>query len=354
MTTQIVNRSLILVFTLTLSACRHPGVPPAPMAETPAPAGPAVPPPAPSEVLGKIERLDPALDQIIAPDAQMQKLAEGLDWAEGPVWDPRQGALLFSDVPQNVVYRWKEGEGLSEFLRPSGYTGSTPRGGEPGSNGLLLDKQGRLVLCQHGDRRVARLENGKFVTLADSYNGRRLNSPNDLAQKSNGDIYFTDPTYGLVGRNADPKRELPFNGVYRIKPDGQLTLLTDQLTFPNGIAFSPDEKILYVAVSDPKRAVWMAYDVKPDGTIENGRVFFDATPLTEGRPGLPDGMKVDKAGNLWATGPGGVLVFSPDGRHLGTLNTGQATANCAWGNDGSVLYITADMFIARLQTRTKG
>jgi gluconolactonase len=167
-------------------------------------------------------------------------------------------------------------------------------------------------------------------------------------------LYFTDPPYGLEGKNDDPKKELPFNGVYRLKRGGDLTLLTDKLTFPNGIAFSPDEKTLYVAVSDPKQAIWMAYDVKEDGTIANGRVFFDSTSSVKSKKGLPDGLKVDAKGNLFATGPGGVLIFSPEGKHLGTINTGEATANCNWGNDGSVLYITADMYLCRIKTKTKG
>ncbi len=226
---------------------------------------------------GKIDRLDPAFDKLVPPDAKLEKLAEGFVWSEGPVWIRDGGYLVFSDVPQPTVFKWKEGEGISEFLKPSGYTGSTPRGGEPGSNGLTVDSQGRLVLCEHGDRRVARVEKDRTkTTLADKYLGKRLNSPNDLAYRSNGDLYFTDPPYGLEGANKSPLKELPHNGVYRLAKNGKLTLLTGELTYPNGIAFSPDEKTLYVAVSDPKLAIWMAYDVKRDGTIANGRVFFDA------------------------------------------------------------------------------
>ena len=307
--------------------------------------------------LGRIERLDSAFDALIPPDAVIEKLAEGFDWSEGPVWVRAGGYLLFSDVPRNVVLKWQEDAGVSEFLKPSGYTGQTARGGEPGSNGLTLDAQGRLVLCQHGDRRVARLEsNGDFRTLAGSYRQRRFNSPNDLVFKSNGDLYFTDPPYGLEGLNDSPKKELMFNGVFRISAGGAVTLLTDALTFPNGLAFSPDERTLYVAVSDPQRPVIMAYDVKADGNLAQGRVFFDAAPLAKDkdRKGLPDGLKVDEAGNLFATGPGGVLVISPDGKLLGILNTGEATANCAWGNDGSVLYLTADMYLCRVRTGTRG
>jgi len=307
--------------------------------------------------LGTIERLDPRFDAIIAPGSKLEILAEGFDWSEGPVWmkdkGGKGGQIVFSDVPANTVYRWKEGEGISEFLKPSGYTGSTPRGGEPGSNGLTLDAQGRLILCQHGDRKVARLErNGQFTTLAEFYKFHRFNSPNDLAFKSNGDLYFTDPPYGLEKLNDDPKKEILSNGVYRLSPQGEVTRLTGELTFPNGIAFAPDEKTLYVAVSDPTKRYVMAYGVTATGLLEHGRIFFDASPLMQGRKGLPDGLKLDKAGNLFCTGPGGVLVLSPEGKHLGTINTGEATANCGWGDDGSVLYVTADMYLCRIKTLT--
>jgi gluconolactonase len=305
--------------------------------------------------MGSIERLDPAFDQLIPTGAVIEKLASGFKWSEGPVWVRNGRHLLFSDVPQNVVFKWQEGVGTREFLDPSGYTGDNPRGGEPGSNGLTLDPQGRLVLCQHGDRQVARLEkDGTMTILARYYNYRRFNSPNDLAYKSNGDLYFTDPPYGLEKLNDDPAKELLFNGVYRLRKDGQVELLIRDLTFPNGIAFSPDEKTLYVAVSDPKFAVIMAYPLAPDGTVGKGRIFIDTTPMVSKRKGLPDGLKVDRAGNLFATGPGGVLVISPDGKHLGTIDTGEPTANCAWGDDGSVLYITANDKLCRIRTTTKG
>jgi len=308
-----------------------------------------------AQTIGKLESHDPRFFQLVPATARIEKLAQGFAWSEGPIWIKETGFLLFSDVISNTVFKWKADEGITEFLKPSGYTGNVPRGGEPGSNGLTVDSQGRLTLCEHGDRRVARLEKDAHkTTLADKFQGKRLNSPNDLVYKSNGDLYFTDPPYGLEAREKDPKKELSFQGVYRLKPDGELTVLTDQLTFPNGLAFSPDEKILYVAVSDPDKAVWMAYDVKADGTIANGRVFFDATAWVKTKPGLPDGMKVDKDGNLFATGPGGVLVLAPDGTHLGTINTGEKTANCNWGDDGSMLYITANHFLCRIQTKTKG
>jgi gluconolactonase len=305
--------------------------------------------------IGGVERLDPALDQLIAPGAQIELLATGFTWAEGPVWSKKGDYLLFSDVPNNGIYKWEEGVGTREFLFPSGYTGTRPRGGEPGSNGLTFDDRGRLVLCQHGDRQIGRLDGPvKITPLVQFYQHRRFNSPNDLVYKSNGDLYFTDPSYGLVKHEDDPARELNFNGVYRLKPNGEITLLTRDLTFPNGIAFSPDESTLYVSVSDPNHAIWMAYDVENDGTISNGRVFADVTALTKDKKGLPDGMKVDIQGNLWATGPGGILVFSPTGRHLGTINTGDATGNCAFGDDGSMLYMTVHTNLCRIQTLARG
>ncbi len=299
---------------------------------------------------GQIERVDPRFDQIVPPDTTLEKMAEGFEWSEGPVWVPQGGYVLFSDIPNNAVMKWKEGEGISTFLKPAGYTGTVSRGGEPGSNGLVLDSSGRLVLCQHGDRRMARLESdGRFTTLVDRYRGRRLNSPNDAAFKSNGDLYFTDPPYGLLGEDQKTIGELGFCGVYRLGTDARLTLLTDKMTRPNGIAFSPDEKTLYVAQSDPERAIWMAYNVLPDGTIDEGRVFFDATDWVGQLKGLPDGLKVDARGNLFATGPGGVNVFAPDGTFLGRINPGVATANCCFDSDGATLYITADMFLCRVR-----
>lgn len=304
---------------------------------------------------GAIERLDPRFDKLIPADARMEMIAEGFDWAEGPVWNRQENYLLFSDVPNNAVNKWSERGGLTLFLRPSGYTGKEPRRGELGSNGLIYDASGRLVLCQHGDRRIARLEGKKFITLADRYERKRLNSPNDAVFKSNGDLYFSDPPYGLEQGADDPQRELDFCGVFRLSKR-KLTLLTDGMTFPNGIAFSPDEKLLYVAQSDPNEPLWRVFDVKADGSLGKGRVFFDAAELAkdEANQGLPDGLKVDRYGNVFATGPGGVLVFAADGTHLGTLHTGQATSNCAWGDNGSTLFITADMYVLRIKTGTQG
>jgi gluconolactonase len=307
--------------------------------------------------LGRIRRDDPRLDKLIPRDATIEVLASGFDWSEGPVWIDRDGGyLLFSDIPRNTIMKWKEGEGISLFMKPSGYTGVADYGREPGSNGLTLDRQGRLIFCEHGDRRVSRLEwDGGKRTLADNYEGKRLNSPNDAVVRSDGAIYFTDPPYGLPKREKDPTRELDVFGIYRIGTDGRLTLLEKSMTRPNGLAFSPDERTLYVAQSDPKRAIWMAFPVKKDGTLDAGRVFADSTSLVgKEHPGLPDGLKVDRDGNLFATGPGGVHVFAPDGTRLGVIETGQATANCAWGGDGTVLYITADAYLARVRTTTRG
>jgi len=305
--------------------------------------------------LGTIERIDPAIDSLLPKDAVIEKLAEGFDWSEGPVWMPGK-YLLFSDVPLNTVFRWDERKGVSIYIQASGYNGEMPRGGEPGSNGLTRDKEGRLILCQHGNRRLARLEkNGTLTQLAEFYRTRRFNSPNDAVVKSNGDVYFTDPPYGLPGNVDDPTKEIPFQGVYRVSAkSGEVTLLTSEMSRPNGLAFSPDESVLYVANSDPKYAVWTAFPVNQDGTLGFGNVLLDVTAMAKERKGLPDGLKVDRQGNLWATGPGGVLVISREGKHLGTLATGEATANCAWGDDGSTLYITADMYLCRVRTAVKG
>ena len=306
-----------------------------------------------------IERLDPGLDALVAPDAKIEDLASGFDWAEGPVWRKSGGYVLFVDIPKNTIYRWKEGEGLSVFLRPSGHTEANPppEGRELGCNALTFDLNEHLVMADQGNRRISRLEERNYVKtiLTDRYEGKRFNSPNDLVYRSNGDLYFTDPPYGLNGLDNSPHKELPYNGVFRLTASGQLSLLTKDLNFPNGIAFSPDEKTLYVTVTDPAHAVVMAYEVNADGGIGNGRVFFDATSLAhEGKPGLPDGMKVDKQGNLFVGGPGGILVLSPAGKHLGTIVTGQTTANCGFGDDGSTLYMAANHHFMRVKLKTKG
>lgn len=306
--------------------------------------------------IGTIHRLDPALDALLPPDAKIEVLASGFDWSEGPLWDAKNARLLFSDIPRNSIYQWTQAKGIELFMKPSGYTGVADYGSEPGSNGLTFDKQSRLILCEHGDRRIARMDSdGGKVTLADRYQGKRLNSPNDAVVHSSGDVYFTDPIYGLPKKENDPHRELDFCGVYRWSArDGSVTLLSRELSRPNGIAFSPDEKTLYIANSDGTRAIWMAFPILPDGNVGAGRIFVDATPMAKKMRGGPDGMKVDRAGNIWATGPGGVHIYTPTGKLLGRIDTGEAVANVAFGDDGSTLYLTADMYLCRVKTRTKG
>ncbi len=303
------------------------------------------------KTVGQVITLDPLFNTLVDKDAKIEVLADGFQWTEGPVWVKDGKYLLFSDVKQNTIFKWKEGEGISTFLKPSGYTGRMTYSDEPGSNGLILNNKGELVACEHGDRRVSSmpLNNGGKRTLADNYKGTTFNSPNDIVQKSNGDYYFTDPAYGLPSKTT--KNVM---GVYRISKDKTVTLLIDNLT-PNGLAFSPDEKILYVAQSLPTSAIIMSYPVKQDGSLGKGKIFFDATSMVQqGLQGLPDGLKLDIHGNLFCTGPGGVLVLSPSGKLLGRIDTNQPTANCAWGDDGSTLYITANMLLCRIKTKTKG
>jgi gluconolactonase len=304
---------------------------------------------------GRFERALPGFDRLIPRDAVIEVLAEGFRWSEGPVWDRDGGRLLFSDVPSNVVHAWSEKAGLSTFLKPSGYTGPEGGGGrEPGANGLAFDAKGRLVLCQHGDRRISRLEGGRFVPLVERFEGKRFNSPNDLVVGTDGALYFTDPPYGLTKTFEDPGREIGWNGVYRLAPDGRVSVLVKDLKAPNGIGLSPDGRTLYVGQSDGARPVVMAYELAKNGTVSNGRVFFDTTPLRKNGPGAPDGLKVDRDGNVFTSGPGGVVVLSPRGEYLGTIVTGVPTANCAFGDDGSTLYITANDTLCRVRTTTKG
>jgi gluconolactonase len=310
------------------------------------------------EEIGSVRREAAALDALLAPGARIELLAEGFTWSEGPVWIPDGSYLLFSDVPANRMYRWKEGEGVSVFLDPSGHDGPDISGfREPGSNGLIRGPAGTVLMADHGNRAVARLDlaTRRKTFLAGRYRDRRFNSPNDLVLASDGSIWFTDPPYGLEGLNASPLKEQPVNGVYRLRPDGSVQLVEAEMSFPNGIILSPDERTLYVANSDPEHAVIMAFGLDPDGRIVSRRVFADMTALAKaGLPGLPDGMAIDEAGNLFATGPGGVHVLSPAGATLGRIETGTAIANCAFGEDGRTLFLAAHGKLARIRTRTRG
>ncbi|HMH11970.1 MAG TPA: SMP-30/gluconolactonase/LRE family protein [Edaphobacter sp.] len=305
---------------------------------------------------------------IVPAQARLEKVATGFTWTEGPVW-MQSGYLMFADIPSNSIRKWTPGAGMSTFMKPSGYKGSAPYGGpEPGSNGMTLDRNGRLTVAGHAQQNVWRLEQidpkAPITILADTYQGMRLNSPNDLVYKSDGSLYFTDPPYGLrTQKDDDPAKQLQVNGVYRIpsaadqKPGAepsrtQLQLLIKDLPRPNGIAFSPDEKVLYVNNSEPKK-IWMRYTVRRDGTLTDGMLFCDATSDT--RPGAPDGMKVDQKGNLYSAGPGGVWIFSPAGKHLGTIDFPEKVANVAWGDtDYKTLYVTASSSIYRISLNIPG
>ncbi|MCI0587138.1 MAG: SMP-30/gluconolactonase/LRE family protein [Planctomycetes bacterium] len=303
-----------------------------------------------------IERIDPRFDRLVPRDAKVGPIAEGLDWVEGPVWRRRSGDLLFSNIPKNVVMRWRAGSALDVFLQPAGYTGKAPfNGPEPGSNGLTLDPEGRLVLCEHGDRRVTRLEaDGTKTVLADRFEGKRLNSPNDAVFGPDGALYFTDPPFGLPNSFDDPGKELPFQGVYRRAGDGTLTALVRDLRAPNGIGFSPDGRTLYVSDADPARPTWFACEVLEGGRVGPARLFATMEKHAGTRPGVADGLKVDREGNLFAAGPGGLYVFAPDGAHLGTFLLGHPTGNCAWGEDGSTLFIASNQTVYRVRLTTSG
>jgi len=309
----------------------------------------------PASVAGvTVARLDPEIDQIVPREAVIEKLAEGFQFTEGPVWVRDGGYLLFSDPNVNTIYAWTPDGQLSVFRAKSGYRGpNIGEYGQPGSNGLTLDREGRLTINEHGNRRVTRLEkNGVLTVLADRYEGRRLNSPNDLVYKSDGALYFTDPPFGLPRFHEDPRRELPYTGVFRYA-DGGLRLLTTDLTGPNGIAFSPDERHLYVTNWDLKKKVVMRYEVAADGGLANGRVFFNMTDAP-GEDAL-DGMKVDQRGNLYVSGPGGVWIISPEAKHLGTIRIPELPANFAWGDeDGRTLYMTARTSLYRVRLGIPG
>ena len=325
--------ALLLFLAILLVSCSKA---PAPVAESPG--------------VGSIVRLDPALDSLIPPDARIEKVAGGFQFTEGPLWRP-DGRLWFSDVVGNLVRAVTPTGQIEVLIQESGGHSDAPAGSFVGSNGIVAGKDGDVLLCQHTNRRIVRVgKDLKMTSFLEKFEGKRFNSPNDLVYKSDGSLYFTAPPYGLLKQDDDPAKELKFNGVFRYA-GGKLTAVIRDLTRPNGIAFSPDEKTLYVANSEPQK-VWMRYDVAADGSVSNGRAFFDVT--AEKEDGVPDGMKVDTQGNIYAAGPGGVWVFSPDGKHMGTIKPPETPANCNWGDDGRSLYITARTGVYRVKLAVSG
>ncbi|MFN0103931.1 MAG: SMP-30/gluconolactonase/LRE family protein [Bryobacteraceae bacterium] len=337
--------ALLASFAL-LSSCSSSSDKPVEAKKVEAPAIPAAQPAGDGGIL----RVDAALDSLVPATAKIEKVAGGFQFTEGPLWFKDSGNLWFSDVQGNVTRQLAPDGTVTEILNPGGYDGKdAPEGAFIGPNGMTFDKDGNVLICQHGNRRIARRNKaGVLTTLVDRFEGKRLNSPNDLVYKTDGSLYFTDPPYGLVKQDEDPKKELAFNGIYRLQ-GGKLALLNKEMTRPNGIAFSPDERWLYVANSDAARKVWMKFPVQEDGALGPGRVFADVT--AERSEGLPDGLKVDSKGNVWATGPGGVWIFSPDGKHLGTIKPTEAPANCAFAEDGGVLWMTARTSVYRIKLK---
>ena len=309
--------------------------------------------------IGGIQRLDPRLDVIVDADAPVEQLATGYTWAEGPVWVRDGGFLLFSDPGNNIIHRWTPGLGAAPFFSPSGLAGPIPDGvREAGANGLRIDDRGRLVMADSGSRTIARmnLATREKTVIASTYQGKRFNSPNDLVLSRGGAIYFTDPPYGFSEADESPLREVSVNGLYRIAPDGEVVLLDGSHRRPNGVALSPDERTLYLALSDEKQPQLLAYDLDARGMPTGSRSFLDMQAgFTKGLPGLPDGVKVDRAGNVFATGPGGVHVCTPQGELLGIIGTGKAVANCAFGgSDGRTLFLTSHDILAKVRLKTAG
>jgi gluconolactonase len=306
--------------------------------------------------IGSIERFDASLDSIISPGAKVEIIADGFKWTEGPLWVEDDKMLLFSDVFANKVFKWTVEKGAEVYLSPSGYTGTTTRGAELGSNGLLLNKEGKLVLCQHGNRQVALMEadlkepKPLFKAIAASFEAKKLNSPNDAAFNSKGDLFFTDPPYGLEKNMADPLKEINFQGVYKVTPSGDITLLCDSITRPNGIAFFPGESSLLIANSDSTKPYWYYFNIKND-SLTNGRIFYNASAHLKDGKGLPDGLKIDKLGNVFASGPGGVFIFNKSGKLLGKIKLPVAPSNIAFADDQNTIFITATNYVLKLKMR---
>lgn len=309
------------------------------------------------KTIGSIERLDPAIENLISSTASIEILAEGYEWSEGPVWVAKEKMLLFSDVPKNTIYKWTEKSGAEVYLTPSGFTGESTASREPGSNGLIIHNDS-LILCQHGNRQMAKMNASladpkpEFITLANTYNGKRLSSPNDAVYRSNGDLFFTDPPYGLPKQSDDdPDKEQPHNGVYKVTLAGVVSLLVDSLTRPNGIILMPGDKKLIVANSDPAKAIWYEFEINEKDSLTKARIFYNATPHLKTEKGLPDGLKADSKGNIFASGPGGIWIFDSIGKVLGRIKLPESVSNCALSPDEKTLYITADMYLLRVKMR---
>lgn len=306
---------------------------------------------------GTIERTDPSMDSVLDKDAIVEIIAEGFQWSEGPLWVESQKMLLFSDVPRDTVYKWTEEKGKEVYLTPSGYTGTVPRGGEMGSNGLVLDTKGNLVLCQCGNRQMARMDAPldkpapNYISLANNYKGKKFSSPNDAVYNTAGELFFTDPPYGLESQSDDdPKKEIPWNGVYKVKTTGEVILLVDSIPRPNGIAFLPGEKQLIIACSDPAKPNWYIYDINGD-SLTNEKIFYSAANERKGLKGLPDGLKVDSKGIIFASGPGGIWIFNSEAKLLGKIKLDEAASNVALSADEKTLYVTNDMQVLRIKLR---
>lgn len=307
-------------------------------------------------VTGTIEFVSKELSKLIKKDAKVEIVAEGFQFTEGPLWIEKEKMLLLSDVPGNTIYKWTEANGKEVYVKPGGYTDTVKRGGFMGPNGLALSQDGKLLVCQHGDRRVAMMDaalnapQAKFITVAGAYNGKRLNSPNDLYLTSTGDLYFTDPAYGFERGTRDPKKDLSNQGVYKMDKSGNITLLIDSLESPNGISIFPGGKKLLVSNSDNRKKVWHTYDINSNGSLINAKLFYDVSNEKGG--GLCDGLKIDKKGNVFATGPGGIWIFSKTGKLIGKIKiNGVSASNCAFTSDNKTLFITANQFLLRVKMK---
>ncbi|MGZ8550348.1 MAG: SMP-30/gluconolactonase/LRE family protein [Chitinophagaceae bacterium] len=305
---------------------------------------------------GTIEFVSKKLSKLISKDAKIEIVAEGFQFTEGPLWLEKEQMLLLSDIPANTIYKWTEANGKEVYVKPGGYTDTANRGGFMGPNGLALSHDRKLLVCQHGDRRIAIMDaplnapQSKFITAAGQYNGRRLNSPNDLFLTAGGDLYFTDPSYGFEKGAGDPKKEIAFEGVYKMDKEGQIILLVDSIAQPNGIGIFPGGKKLLVSNSDNRKKMWYTYDIIPNGTLSNAKTFYDVS--SEKAAGLCDGFKIDKKGNVFASGPGGIWIFTRKGNLIGKIKiNGVSASNCALTPDGKTIYITASQYLLRVKMR---